>query len=223
MVPRYLLLLVFYCLTFSAFAQDAKALIRLCNRNLANVKSYTCKAHFNFEIPGLNIQEIDGQVFYKKPNKFRIKTKGIVFMPKQNPNLMLAILADTVSFMPVYAGQDQGLSKVQLVPLAENDIAIAKFLIDERGKIMKAEITSKENGTVQISNRYADPKVPLPSQSLISFDLKKFKVPKMISVELNAKTMAKSDKDRTKGSINIQYTSYVLNKYIEDAVFVEEK
>ena len=172
---NYILLIALFISTI-IIAQDAKEVIRRCNKNLLQIKDYNCKAHIDFDIPGLNIEKIDGTIYYKRPNKFRIKSNGIIFLPKQNPNQILSILADTTSFMPVFIAKEtvNGLlcDAVQMVPLKENDIAVAKIFVDTKGYIQKAEITSKENGTATVTNKFdATSKYGMPCQTLISFDV----------------------------------------------------
>ncbi|MEI6310831.1 MAG: hypothetical protein WCP57_01085 [Bacteroidota bacterium] len=226
---RNYILVVTLFISSITIAQDAKEVIRRCNKNLLQIKDYYCKAHIDFDIPGLNIEKIDGTIYYKRPNKFRIKSNGIIFMPKQNPNQILNIMADTNAFMPVFIAKEtvNGLvcDIIQMVPLKENDIAAAKIYIDAKGYIQKAEITSKENGTAMVNNKFdATSKYGMPCQTLITFDIKKFKVPKMVSVELNAKTTAKPTTTSTKttGSIKITYTSYLFNTKFSDTVFTDK-
>ena len=225
---NYILLLILFISSIT-IAQDAKEVIRRCNKNLLQIKDYNCKAHIDFDIPGLNIEKIDGTIYYKRPNKFRIKSNGIIFMPKQNPNQILNIMADTTAFMPVFIAKEtvNGLvcDIIQMVPLKENDIAAAKIYVDAKGYIQKAEITSKENGTAMVNNKFdATSKYGMPCQTLITFDIKKFKVPKMVSVELNAKTTSKPTTTSTKttGSIKITYTSYLFNTKFSDTVFTDK-
>ena len=221
------LLLIFISLV--ANAQDAKEVIRRCNKNLLQIKDYSCKAHIDFDIPGLNIDKIDGTIYYKRPNKFRIKSTGIIFMPKQNPNQILSIIADTNTFMPVFIAKESvnGLlcDVIQMIPIKENDIAAAKIYVDSKGYIQKAEITSKENGTALVTNKFdATSKFGMPYQTLITFDIKKFKVPKMVSVELNAKARNQSttNNNKTTGSIKITYSNYLFNTKLSDTVFTDK-
>ncbi len=209
-------------------AQDAKAIIRQCNLSYATIKDYSCNINLAFDIPGLNIGNIDGTVYFKKPTKFRIKTKGIAFLPKQNPNQIPQIMADTVNFMPLYIGKEniagQNVNIVQMVPIKDNDVVAAKFYINAKGQILKAQISTKENGTSDIINVY-DNKIStqMPSSSIISFDMKKFKVPKMVAVDINSKTTKKpTDNNKTVGSVTMKFASYKINQSIPDTIFTEQ-
>ena len=209
-------------------AQDAKAIIRQCNLAYAAIKDYSCNINLAFDIPGLNIGNVDGTVYFKKPAKFRIKTKGIAFLPKQNPNQIPQIMADTTSFTPLYIGKEtiaaQSVNVIQMVPLKDNEVVAARFYINTKGQILKAQISTKENGTSDIINIYDDKvSTRMPASSVISFDMKKFKVPKMVAVDINSKTTKKtSDNNKTTGSVTMKFSSYKINQNIPDSVFVEQ-
>jgi len=209
-------------------AQDAKAIIRQCNLAYATIKDYSCNINLAFDIPGLNIGNVDGTVYFKKPAKFRIKTKGIAFLPKQNPNQIPQIMADTTSFTPLYIGKEtiaaQSVNVIQMVPLKDNEVVAARFYINAKGQILKAQISTKENGTSDIINVYDDKvSTRMPASSVISFDMKKFKVPKMVAVDINSKTTKKtSDNNKTTGSVTMKFSSYKINQNIPDSVFVEQ-
>jgi len=209
-------------------AQDAKAIVRQTFKNFAPVLDYSCKASFNFDIPGLNIDHIDGTIFYKRPNKFRVRSNGIIFLPKQNPNQILNIIADTLTFLPVWIGKqtvnNTSCDIIQLVPLKDVDIVAAKLYIDAKGYVQQAQITSKENGTANVINTFdATSKYAMPAKSVISFDMKKFKVPKMVAVNINSKSSTvKKDTGKTTGSVSIVFSSYQFNQKIADSVFTEK-
>ena len=229
MIKKIVLFIAIICIVSSSKAQDAKAIIRQCNLIYATIKDYSCSINLVFDIPGLNIGNIDGNVFFKKPNKFRIKTKGIAFLPKQNPNQIPQIMADTTNFMPLYTGKEtinnQTVNVIQMVPLKDNDVVAAKFYINTKGQILKAQISTKENGTSDINNTYDDKvSTKLPSASVISFDMKKFKVPKMVAVDINSKATKKViDNNKTTGSVTMKFTGYKFNQNIPDSEFVEAK
>lgn len=223
-----LLLFCFFIAMQQSMAQDAKAIIRLAYKNFAPISDYSCKTFINFDIPGLNIEHIDGMIFYKKPSKFRVRCNGIVFLPKQNPNQILSIISDTLSFMPVFMGKETvnaiSCDIVQLIPLKDQDIVAAKIYIDSKGLVQKAQITSKENGTANVINTFdASSKYGMPAKTMITFDMKKFKVPKMVSVDINSKSPIKTAGPlKTTGSVTLTFSAYKFNQKLSDTVFTEK-
>ena len=65
---------------------DAQKLIRELNKKFYALNDYSANIFMKFDIPGVKMNNMNGKVFFKKPNKFRIRTKGIFFLPKQNPS-----------------------------------------------------------------------------------------------------------------------------------------
>ncbi len=228
MIKRISFFIIIFCSCFQGYSQDAKAIVRQCNAIFANIKDYSCAINLVFDIPGLHIGTINGKVFFKKPGRFRIRAKGIVFLPKQNPNQLPLILADTVSFIPIFIGKEtvgnQPVNVIQMVPVKDNDVVAAKFYINAKGQILKAQISTKENGTSDVVNEFDDNiSVKMPSKTIISFDMKKFKVPKMVAVDINSKSAKKaSDNNKTTGSVTMKFSSYKINQYFADTVFTEK-
>ena len=229
MIKRISFFILIFSSCVDSYSQDAKAIIRQCNADFGNIKDYSCAVNLVFDIPGLHISTINGKVFFKKPNKFRIRTKGIVFLPKQNPNQLPIILADTVNFIPVFLGKEtvgnQPVNVIQMVPLKDNEVVAAKFYINAKNQILKAQISTKENGTSDIVNDFDNNvSAKMPSVTTISFDMKKFKVPKMIAVDINSKIAKKTGdtNNKTTGSVTMKFSAYKINQVIPDAVFLEK-
>lgn len=77
-----------------AIGQDANAILNNVRSKFANVNDIRCNVEMKFDIPGVAIDKISGKMIYKKPDKFRVRTKGLIFLPKQNPFSQLEILDD---------------------------------------------------------------------------------------------------------------------------------
>lgn len=225
--PTYLLL--FFCLAFGqTIAQSPQELITKVNRKFAKVKDYSADIAMNFSIPGVNIEPISGKVFYKQPDKFRVRTKGIVFLPKQNPYYALALLKDTNSYTAVSGGVEKIgntiCAVVNVIPSGENDLILGKFWIDAaNGLVLKSQLTTKSNGTISIENSFNTQKeFALPDKMIFTIDVAKFKVPKAVAVDLNSKSSPKSEASKGTGLITLAFSNYLLNQKISDEVFKED-
>ena len=100
---KYLLplLLLF---TVCSYGQTPKQRIALINQKFNKVSDYSADIHLHFAIPSVNLGDMNGKVYFKKPTKFRIRVKGIAFLPKQNPYYSLAALADTNAYTAIITG-----------------------------------------------------------------------------------------------------------------------
>jgi outer membrane lipoprotein-sorting protein len=224
-------LLAFLMMSFalSSLAQTPKELIAKVNKNFSKVKDYSADLAMNFAIPGVNIEPISGKVFYKQPDKFRVRTKGIVFLPKQNPYYALALLKDTNAYTAVSGGVEKigvtNCTVINVIPNGENDLILGKFWIDAaKGLVLKSQLTTKSNGTISIENTFgAMSAYALPDKIVFTIDVAKFKVPKAVAVDLNSKSAPKTDSSvKGTGVISLQFSKYLLNQKLSDEVFKED-
>lgn len=227
-------LFLFVILLNSFFAKagdDPKLLIRELNKKLSLMNDYQAEVFMKFDIPGVKMKNMTGKVFFKQPNKFRIKAKGIFFLPKQNPmQNVSAMLLDTNSYTTVISGYETVQGKkcaiINIIPLKQNDeLILGKFWIDVANPlILKSQITTKNNGTLETENIFGNySKYALPDKIIVKVEVGKFKVPKMMSVDLNKKSKPKEDPNiKQKGTIELNFSNYLINRKLSDEVFNED-
>ena len=210
------------------FSQNPKEIITKVNQQFAKINDYSAAISMQFDIPSVRLEKISGKVFYKKPNKFRIKTQGIIFLPKQNPYFALAALLDTNSYTAVL-GEEEKINTalttiITILPNKESDLIIGKFWIDKsKSLIIKSQLTTRSNGTLQMENFYGiNNSFALPEKMTFTLDVTKFKVPKAIAVDINSKTKTKTDGSKKGiGTIQFLFSNYQINKKISDTVFTD--
>jgi hypothetical protein len=78
--------------------------------------------------------------------------------------------------------------------------------------ILKSQITTRTNGTVVTDYQYGKQKeFGLPDELTFSVDVKKFKIPKGVVVDINRSKTAEEPKNSGKtGKINIQFSNYSI-------------
>jgi hypothetical protein len=217
-------------LSVYALAQSPKQIIQKVNARFATVNDYAADIEMLFDIPSVRIEKITGRVFYKKPEKFRIRTKGIVFLPKQNPYYALRELSDTTSFDAMLASPEKinGVSTVciNVIPkLSDSELLFGRFWIDaDRQLVMRSQLTTKTSGTMTIDNHFGSSvSYALPDKIIFTVDMTKFKVPKAIAVDINSKASGKSfSPEKGTGQISLHFSNYSINKKLDDKVFLEE-
>lgn len=228
---RYISLLLLFPFLLSA-QSTPKQLIQAANQRFAKVLSYSAVINLNFQIPGVQLEPINGKVYYKKPTKFRIHSKGIIFLPKQNPYYALQSVRDTNSFTAVPSGNEivngKNTTIVSVIPTANaDDLILAKFWIeDARQLIHKAQLTTKTNGTITIEQSFGSyASYGLPDVIKFVVDVAKFKIPKAVAMELNSKAKKPETNNLQKGTgeITLRFSDYVLNKQLDEKVFEETK
>lgn len=224
------LLLCFSLLFFihhSLFAQSPNQIINGVNEKFKKVNDYTAEVKVACDIPFIRIDPINGKVYYKKPDHFKVKSTGILILPKQNINFYFAAIADTSNYTAVKSGEEViGGKKTQVISVIPHtdtsDLVLGKFWIDEtESLVMKSQLTTKSQGTIMIEEFYGDMRqYALPEKMIFTVDVRKFKVPKIIAVDINKTANAdeNASKDQ-KGKITLTFSGYVVNKGIDNNIF----
>jgi hypothetical protein len=212
----------------TSIAQNPKQIIARVNQNFSKVKDYSASIAMKCQIPGVNIEPVSGKVYYKIPDKFRVKTKGITFLPKQNPYYALSMLKDTNSYTAILSGTEKianaTCAVINVIPDNEIDLILGKFWIDNvKAVVLKSQLTTKSNGTIIVQNTYGSMEgFALPDKIVFSVDMTKFKVPKAVAIDLNSKTKGnKNESNKATGTIELAFSAYSLNKQLSNDVFVQ--
>lgn len=229
---KKLLLLSLLILSLEVSSQDdAKSIIRALNKKYALLRDYNADLAMRFQIPGVKLNNMKGKVFFKQPNKFKIKAKGIFFMPKQNPMQNInAMLSDTAAYTTVISGYEDMDGKrcaiINIIPLkGDNELILGKFWVDVADPLIrKSQITTKNNGTVESYNQYGKhSNYLLPDKIVVKVEVNKIKVPKMMAVDLNKKSKEKvSSNLKETGTIEMLFTDFKINTKFSDEVFLND-
>jgi outer membrane lipoprotein-sorting protein len=224
-----LLVTTLHCSIFS-FSQDMTALIMKVKAKLALVNDYEADGRMKTDVSFIKAPVGKVKVFFKKPNKFRLKKDGgISLLPRGGVSVNMNTVFTTNDFVALAAGEalvDGTKTKiVKLLPSNENsDIILTTMYIDEANLLVKKAVTTtRENGTYEIEMSYGQfIQYGLPDKVVFSFNTKDYKLPKGITLEFddNEKPVSATDKLKNKkGRVEITYTNYIINKGVDDSVF----
>jgi len=206
------------------------ALVMKVKAKLDQVNDYEADGRMKTDVAFIKAPIGKVKVFYKKPNKFRLKKDGgISLLPKGGVSVNMNSIFSITDFVALAAGEAVvGGSKtkiVKLLPSNENsDIVLTTMYIDEANLLVKKAVTTtKENGTYEIEMSYGQfMQYGLPDKVVFGFNTKDYKLPKGITLEFddNEKKISEAEKLKNKkGKVEITYTNYIINKGINDSVF----
>jgi hypothetical protein len=225
----FLLWLMAQCSMLEAFSQDMTDLVNKVRAKLDQVNDYIAEGSLKTDVSFIKAPMGKVKVYFKKPDKFKLQKKGgISILPKGGVSINMSSIAITNNFMAIAAGESivDGIKTrvVKLLPTDENsDIILSTLYIDEPNQLVhKAVTTTKENGTYEITMTYGKySSYGLPDKVIFSFNTKDYKLPKGVTLEFDEGEKA-SDLDKLKnrkGKVEIKYTSYIINKGVDDSVF----
>lgn len=217
------------CLQQTAFSQDVNLLLKNVKAKLDKVNDYSAKGRMKTDVPFIKAPIGDVSIFYKSPDHFKLKRPdGISMLPKGGITVNMSSLLSREKYTVLDAGesviQNKKVSLVKLLPINEkSEVVLTTLYIDKANLlILKASSTTKDNGTFETLMSYGKyASYGLPDKIIFSFNTKEFKLPKGLTMEFdNGEKKPVDDKIKSnKGSIEITYTSYIINKGIPDSEF----
>jgi hypothetical protein len=211
-------------------AQNPYAMLKEVRSGFKRINDLKCNADMQFEIPGVKLNRISGSLYYKKPGKFRVNAKGLIFVPKQSPFMQLETLTDTTTYVAVFTGPETVNGKIcngiTIIPNNNTDLMVMKLSIGQSdNRIYKAQLTLKREGTVTYYNTYAAATGIIPSSIMFEADFRKFKMPKALSGDIGGATEKPTKQAANNGfetgRIRMTLTNVELNRKLDDAIFKE--
>ncbi len=218
----------FFSLLAHSFAQDETELIKKVKAKLDKVNDYTAQGKMKIDVSFIDAPESKVTVYYKKPDRFKVvKAGGISILPKGGVSVNMGTLLSNENY-DIVPGKDAVINGVntkvvKLLPQNDNsDIVLTTLYIEEKNLVIrKATVTTKENGSYEIElnyGKYID--WGLPDKVTFLFNAKDYKLPKGITFEYEKGNQKKEDSLKNKkGKVEITYSSYAVNKGIDDKVF----
>jgi len=218
---------VYYSLV-TAYSQDVTELINKVKARLDKVNDYTATGILKTDVAFIKAPVSKVVVYFKKPDHFRlVKNGGISVLPKGGISVNVGTIISTNNFTALDAGEatinNIKTRIVKLLPNDENsDVVLSTLYIDETNLLIRRAITTtRENGTYEVTmsyGKYAD--YALPDKVIFSFNAKDYKLPKGITLDFDEEKPSDIERLKNKkGKVEIDYSSYNINKGVDDGVF----
>ena len=214
----------------TGYAQPAVELLQKVKEKIDRVKDYQAAGVMKTNVPFMKVPVADVTVYFKNPDKIKIKNdKGISLVPKGALSMGLNQLMANKNFTAIEAGYDKvngiPVKIIKLLPLDESaQIALSTLYIDEaRALILRARTTTRENGTYELAMNYGKwAAYALPEKALFTFNISEYKLPKGLTFDYDDgshKTTDNSQVNSNKGTLEITYKDYKINRGLQDNVF----
>ncbi len=183
------------------------------------IKDYVVDVKVHMDMKGVQMPDMEAKVYFKEPDKIKINSKGLFFMPKDvgvinprnfNPNKFEIALIDTLTYNGNPAAQ------LSLVPKSDESGNKNIFLtIDMKDWIIVQIATSPSPG------REASAKIKYGM-----FD--GFQMPVEVKVHLDVRNLKGEGRmlgpehgrlDQLNGNVDIFYSNYRINTNLPDKIF----
>jgi len=223
-----LLISIVFLQTTKAIAQG-DPLIEKVAQKLASVNDYVAEGIMKTDVSFIKASLGKVKVYFKKPNLLKVRKEGgISLLPKGGVSLTLNTLLNTKQYTAIQAGTQvlngKSLRVIKLIPNDDRlDWVISTLWIDPVDALVyKTATTTKESGSYEISMEYgAYAQYGLASKIIFSFNTKDYKLPNGITLEFGDEEPVSKQQllKNKKGSIEIRYIRYTINKGIPPHIF----
>lgn len=217
------------------FAQNKKSdeILDSVKENFNSVKDYEVNVHIKVDVNFLKVPEAQAKIFYKQPDKIKLKSEGFAMLPKEGLNFSPTnfLTGDYTSIFDkeeIVEGNPCYLVKV--IPLGDkSNLILTSLWIDKNNYIIRRiESTTKTNGTFSIDLKYNNNfNYPLPSSMIFTFNVQKMELPKGITGDMDEMNQSEKDENNksktTSGKVYVTYSDYKVNINLPDSIFAEDK
>lgn len=221
---------ILLCFTLPVFAQtDANALLEKVKTKYNQVRDYEASGRMKTNVIFIKAPVADIKVYYKNPDKLKIKNEsGVSFVPKGSVNINMGNIFTLSKYTALDGGTETVSGKkcrvVKILPDDETgEIVLSTLYIDETALlVMKSKTTTRENGTYELDMSYGSyASYGLPDKVKFTFNTKEYKLPKGVTFDYDNGSSGKEKEANAnkKGTVEISYSSYTINKGLKDEVF----
>jgi outer membrane lipoprotein-sorting protein len=216
-----------------SFAQstDPNFILDKVKAKFGEVKDYVVNVKIKVDVDFLKAPVSEAKIYFKQPDKIHFESENFALLPKEGVNFSpMALLKK--NYTAIYEKEDTingtKTSVIKVIPLSdESDIILTTLWIDPaKYYILKAQSTTKINGTFSLELNYESPvdNFPLPSSMVFTFNIDRDKLSRgMRNFDEQDENAKKKEKKSTTGKVYIYYSDYKVNRGIPDSVFDEGK
>jgi outer membrane lipoprotein-sorting protein len=209
---------------------DADIILKNVQERFSSIDDYTVDATINVDVDFLRVPEARAKIYFKQPDKIRMKSEGFALIPKQGLNFSPARLLNK-NFTAIYVRSDTldnaPVDVIKAIPTVDSlDIILMTLWVDTaHNVILQIESTTKNSGTVLMELKYNfDKNEILPEEVIFTFNLSNFKLPASFTGEFDrpGEDKIEDTPNKIEGSVSIKYGNYLINTGIPDSVFTEK-
>ena len=239
----YILLILFQTVVaMEADENKCNYYINQTNKQFNSIEDYEVNMSISVRIPAFRMPKKKYKVFYKQPNKIKVKSKGFGILPKTGlftspsdnfdnlKNLKITNYKDSLNSNDIVILGDLIVDSLKLeMPNEYSRITfdpIVEVKIDTLNWVIKNVTTKLDTLKLfEINNYYElyENKYYMPKESVVKYFLKDKKIfnwlNKDVSNIIGDESVLKKNDSIVEGTITVNYSKYIINKGIDDNIF----
>jgi len=239
---RLMILFIFVSSFLFSYEKKEDYYIKKTNEKFNSIDDYKVDMTIKLEIPAFRMPKKKYKVYYKRPNKIKVKAKGFGILPKTGlftspndnfdnlTNIKLSDYKDSENIHDIIIIGDLIVDSLKLeMPNEYSRITfdpIVEVKIDTLNWVIKNVTTRLDTLKLfQINNYYKmyDKKYYMPYQSIVKYYVKDKKLFNWLNKDagniIGQDNLPKNNESIVEGTITVDYKKYIINKGIKDSVF----
>ncbi len=238
-------LIIFFALITPLIANEnniAKSIIEKTEKKFRSIEDYQVKMFIAIDIPAFRMPKKKYTVFFKQPDKVKIKSRGFGLLPRTGMFTSPSDNFDNLTDVEVYdhdwkIKDDEIVLRGNLIvdSLAitmPNDYAKLTFkptvdvTIDTSQWVITGVVTQLDTLKImEISNEYdfVDGSYYMPVRSSVVYYVKDARISRWLKKDLGtimgAEQTFEMQSDMVRGQINVFYDQYKINRGIKNSIF----
>ena len=239
---RLMILFIFVSSFLFSYEKKEDYYIKKTNEKFNSIDDYKVDMTIKLEIPAFRMPKKKYKVYYKRPNKIKVKAKGFGILPKTGlftspndnfdnlTNIKLSDYKDSENIHDIIIIGDLIVDSLKLeMPNEYSRITfdpIVEVKIDTLNWVIKNVTTRLDTLKLfQINNYYKmyDKKYYMPYQSIVKYYVKDKKLFNWLNKDagniIGQDNLPKNNESIVEGTITVDYKKYIIKKGIKDSVF----
>ena len=239
-------LLIFFSLLIETASSNSTEFVDYCiyrtNEKFNSVNDYKVKMEVKLDVPAFRMPKKKYTVYFKKPNKIKVKSKGFGILPKTGlftspndnfdnlSNTYISAFKDSINVNDILLIGDLIVDSLKFeMPNEYSRLTfdpIVEVKIDTLNWVIKNVTTKLDTLKLfQIDNFYEkyNDKYYMPSKSIVKYYIKDKKlfnwINKDVSNIIDKDGQLPQSNNIVEGTITVNYKDYKINKGIKDKVF----
>lgn len=208
---------------------DPEKIIDKIRHEFNKVSDYTADVSVKVNIEYLKVPDINAKVYFKKPDKMHIESKGFALLPKQGLNFSPDALFDN-KFTAIYESDKEIENEVyhiiKIIPEeSEKGPSIITLYVNSKlytiGKIISL---GERQGKVEVNlkHKLVDDRYWLPEKVDMLMDVGNLRFGRRRQSQKETPSENKVEEKQV-GRVTLTYSNYVVNKGLDDKIFEKEK
>jgi outer membrane lipoprotein-sorting protein len=225
--------IVFTLLLFTiavAQTRDPEVILNKVKDEFSKIEDYEVDVKINIDINFLKVPESKAKIYFKQPDKVKLKSEGFALLPREGLNFCPAKLLNN-DYTAIYSKLDsidgRYVDVIKVIPTGDSsDVVLTSLWVDSTEHVLrKIESTTKRSGTFTIRLDYEDiSNLHLPSEVAFSFNVSDMQLPKSLTGDFDAQPVPKKeDGKQMKGTVTVTYSNYKVNQGLPDSIFEDEE